>query len=138
MAALMPINLVAHITIFFGSGYALIHARNMPRWHLIPLWWVGLASLFAVISIILGVLMGDAFVLSYASNGFLVETIVNVALAVLSGTMLWHVAWSDIKGKQMRTTGSSAGDAGTPEPPPAVRQSPPRKRARATARKPTA
>lgn len=138
LQAVVPINLASHILIFAGSGYALLHARQLPRWHLTPLWYVGLGSLAAAISILLGLIMGDGFALAYARIGVLLETAVNVALGLLAATMLYHVIRADIAGRKRRATGSSASVSGRPAPPPAVRQSRPRKRVRAGARTPTA
>ena len=68
------INFVAHITIFIGTMFVAVYSRNLPPWHVTPLWYAGLASCFTAITILIEWIFGPDFPLSYNVLGVFGET----------------------------------------------------------------
>lgn len=97
-----PVNFFSHLCIFLGAFYILIHNRNMPRWHITPLWWAGCASLFTFITIVLGLYFGDEFVFSYSRFGYVGEVAFNACIASIAIVFLVKTLKADIEGKRYR------------------------------------
>jgi serine acetyltransferase len=86
------VNLFCHATIFAGAFYVVLHNRNLPHWHVTPLWYAGLSCLLTGITIILGFALGDSFALSYHNIGVVGETLLNISLSVIAITFLLYTA----------------------------------------------
>jgi peptidoglycan biosynthesis protein MviN/MurJ (putative lipid II flippase) len=98
----LPLNLIAHSIIFTGTFYVALHNRNLKHWHITPLWYVGLASLFTAITILLQYMIGPEFPLSYWNLSLFTETLSNLALAGIAGVMFIGTVRSDLKGRRKR------------------------------------
>jgi len=85
-----PVNFVAHLVTFSGAFYLIFHNKNMPRWHVTPLWWAGLASLFTWFTIVLGLYFGDEFPFSYFRFGFVGETLLNAFIAFIAAMFMYR------------------------------------------------
>jgi len=98
----LPLNLIAHSIIFTATFYVAMHNRNLKQWHITPLWYVGLASLFTAITILLHYMIGPEFPLSYWNLSLFTETLSNLALAGIAGVMFIGTVRSDLKGRRKR------------------------------------
>ncbi len=98
----LPINLIAHSIIFTGTFYVALHNRNLKHWHITPLWYVGLASLFTAITILLQYMVGPEFPLSYWNLSLFTETLSNISLAAIAAIMFIGTVRSDLKGRRKR------------------------------------
>lgn len=96
------INFIAHFLIFIGSFYVALQNRKLPQWHITPLWYVGLFSLFTCITIICQWAVGPEFPLSYWNLGRLGETAVNVSVAAVATIMLIGTVRRDLKESKKR------------------------------------
>lgn len=97
-----PVNFISHFLIFIGAFYILLHNRNMPKWHVTPLWWAGCASLFTFITIVLGLYLGDDFVFSYSRLGYVGEVMFNTCIASIAIVFLIKTIKADIRGRKYR------------------------------------
>lgn len=97
-----PVNFISHLVIFLGAFYILLHNRNMPKWHVTPLWWAGCASFFTFITIVLGLYFGDEFVFSYHRMGYVGEVAFNTCVASIAAVFLIKTVKADIRGRQYR------------------------------------
>ena len=98
----MVINFFAHFVIFLGTFYVALQNRNLPQWHVTPLWYVGLFSLFTCISIVLQWAIGPEFPLSYWNLGKLSETAVNISVAAVALIMLVGTVRRDLREAKKR------------------------------------
>jgi hypothetical protein len=96
------INFIAHNIIFIGTLYIALQNRNLKQWHVTPLWYVGLASMTVVISIVCQWAIGPEFPLSYWNLGRLAETISNISLATVAVIMLIGTVRHDLKQRGLR------------------------------------
>lgn len=97
-----PVNFFSHLFIFLGAFYILLHNRNMPKWHITPLWWAGCASLFTFITIVLGLYFGDEFVFSYSRMGYVGEVIFNACIASIAIVFLIKTVKTNITNEKYR------------------------------------
>lgn len=98
----LAINFVAHVLIFIGTFYVALQNRNLPQWHITPLWYAGLCSLFVAITIVLQWAIGPEFPLSYWNLGLFGETLLNIAVAAIAVIMLIGTVRADIKYRKKR------------------------------------
>lgn len=98
----MIINFFAHLIIFIGATYVALQNRNLPQWHITPLWYVGLFSLFVSITVVLQWAIGPEFPLSYWNLGKLAETAVNVSVAAVALIMLIGTVRRDLREAKKR------------------------------------
>lgn len=96
------INFIAHILIFLGTFYVALHNRKLPPWHITPLWYVGLFSIFTAITIVVQWALGPEHPLSYFNIGRLSETLFNCAVATIAMVMLFGTAIRDYKESKKR------------------------------------
>lgn len=96
------INFISHTMIFMGSFYVALHNRNLPQWHLTPLWYVGVFSLLTSITIIFQWAIGPEFPLSYYNFGQFAESLVDLSLAAVATIMLIGTIRADIKARKRR------------------------------------
>jgi len=96
------INFLAYLTIFIGSFYVALQNRNLPSWHITPLWYVGLSALFTSLTIVLQGMFGRDFELSYAQLGILGETALNISLAYIATVMLVGTIRRDLRQRKNR------------------------------------
>lgn len=96
------INFIAHLTIFTGAFYVALHNRNLPRWHITPLWYVGLFSMIVCVTILVQWTIGSEHALSYYNMGKLAETLVNCSVAAIALVMLIGTVRSDLRGRKHR------------------------------------
>ena len=80
--------MTAKIASAIGAFYVVLHNKNLPKWHVAPLWWAGLSCLLTALSIILGYAFGNDFPMAYAHIGTFGETALNICLAVIAVTFL--------------------------------------------------
>lgn len=97
-----PVNFISHLLIFLGAFYILLHNRNMPKWHVTPLWWAGCASLFTFITIVFGLYFGDEFVFSYSRMGYVGEVAFNTCVAFIAMVFLIKTVKADIANRKYR------------------------------------
>jgi hypothetical protein len=98
----MPINFLAHLMIFVGACYVALHNRSLPQWHVTPLWYVGLTSVFTAMTIVCQWVFGPEFELSYFKVGLLGETALNISIAAIALIMLIVTVRKDIIGAKKR------------------------------------
>jgi len=96
------INFLACSSIFIGTLYVALQHRNLPTWHITPLWYVGLSALFISMSIVLQGMFGRDFELSYAQVGILGETFLNICLAYVALFMLVTTVLRDLRERKHR------------------------------------
>lgn len=80
---IVPINFVCHMLVFIGSFYVALHNRNLPTWHITPLWYLGLANFLVAITILVQWYFGPEHPLSYWNMGMVTETICYIILAIM-------------------------------------------------------
>jgi hypothetical protein len=100
--AILPINFISHITLFFGGFYIALHSRILPRWVVTCLWYIGLAGALNATTILLDWIYGPTFELAYSQIGMLTESILNFVLAVTVGLLFVHTLYKDFKGMKQR------------------------------------
>ena len=98
----LSINFIAHIFIFIGTFYVALQNRNLPQWHITPLWYAGLCSLFVAITIILQWAIGPEFPISHYNMGLLGETLFNISVAAIAVIMLIGTVRTDLKNRKRR------------------------------------
>jgi hypothetical protein len=96
------INFVSHTLIFIGTFYVALHNRNLPQWHITPLWYTGLFSLLTSFTILFQWAIGPEFPLSYWNFGQLAESLVDISLASIATIMLIGTIRKDIAGAKKR------------------------------------
>ncbi len=96
------INFVAHTLIFIGTFYVALQNRNLKQWHVTPLWYVGLISLFVSITIVIQWAIGPEHPLSYWNMGMMAETALNVAVASIAVIMLVSTVRLDLRNSKKR------------------------------------
>lgn len=96
------INFVSHFLIFIGTFYVALQNRNLKQWHITPLWYVGLASLFTCITIVCQWAVGPEFPLSYWNLGRVSEILGNIAVATVAVIMLSGTLRKDLKEAKKR------------------------------------
>lgn len=102
------INFIAHFLIFLGSFYVALQNRNLPQWHVTPLWYVGLASIMVCITVVVQWAIGPEHPLSYWNLGKLAETAVNVAVAAVATIMLIGTVRRDLHEAKKRRKNQSS------------------------------
>jgi energy-converting hydrogenase Eha subunit C len=100
----MPLNLIAHSVIFAGTFYVALHNRSLKQWHITPLWYMGLASLLASISILCQYMIGPEFPLSYWNVSLFVETLSNIAVSSIAAVMFILTVMKDLKERKNRNS----------------------------------
>lgn len=98
----LSINFIAHVLIFIGTFYVALQNRNLPQWHVTPLWYAGLCSLFVAITIIIQWSVGPEFPLSYWNAGIMGETLLNIAVAAIATIMLVRTIKEDLDNRRKR------------------------------------
>ena len=98
----MLINFFLHGIVFLGAFYVALHNRSLPRWHVTTIWYIGLASLLSVITVVFDWNFGPDFPMSYTNLGIITETFSNAALAFTAGAMLYGTILKDIRGAKKR------------------------------------
>jgi hypothetical protein len=98
----LGINFVAHTLIFIGTFYVALQNRNLKQWHITPLWYAGLLSLFVAITIIIQWSIGPEHPLSYWNIGLMGETLLNVAFAAIAVIMLVGTVRLDLRNAKKR------------------------------------
>lgn len=96
------INFIAHFLIFIGAFYVALQNRKLPQWHITPLWYVGLFSLFTCTTIVCQWAIGPEHPLSYWNLGRLGETLVNISVAMVATIMLIGTVRRDLKESKKR------------------------------------
>lgn len=96
------INFLACSTVFMGAFYIALQNRNLPSWHVTPLWYVGLSAMFVAMSIVLQGMFGRDFELSYAQVGILGETALNLSLAGIALIMMIGTIRQDLRQRKNR------------------------------------
>ena len=77
------INLITHTIVFMGGFYVAMFNKRLPLWHVTPIWYIGLASLFTVLTIVFEYIFGMTFPLSHFNMVLLSEAILDISLAYL-------------------------------------------------------
>ena len=96
------INFLACSAVFMGAFYIALQNRNLPSWHITPLWYLGLSALFVALSIVLQGMFGRDFELSYAQVGILGETALNLSLAGIALIMMIGTIRQDLRQRKNR------------------------------------
>ncbi len=98
----VPVSFVAHIIIFVGAFYVALHNRNLPRWHITPLWYLGLIHLFTAVTVVIQWAIGPEHPLSYWNAGLFGEVLCNIALSAIVIVMFALTIGEDIMGSRKR------------------------------------
>lgn len=101
------INFLAHLVIFIGSFYVALQNRNLPQWHITPLWYVGLFSILVCITTVVEWAIGSEHPLSFYNIGYIAETLVNISVAIVAAIMLTATVRRDIRGAKHRAKNKS-------------------------------
>lgn len=101
------INFFAHLIIFIGSFYVALQNRNLPQWHVTPLWYAGLCSVFVCLTIVFQWVIGPEFPLSYWNAGIMGETLLNIAIAAIALIMLIRTVRLDLNYRKKRSTNNT-------------------------------
>jgi hypothetical protein len=86
---ILLVNLICHLNIFSGALYVATYNKRLPKWHVTPLWYAGLACLLTALTIVFQFLFGMSFPLAYNNVGVVGETALNICLATIAGTFLY-------------------------------------------------
>ncbi len=81
------VSFIIHLIIFIGTGYVALCNTKLPRWHVTPLWYVGLTSLTVCATILLQWMYGADFPLSHWNIGQWCELAVSIAIAAIAAIM---------------------------------------------------
>lgn len=98
----LPINFFAHSITFLGAFYVAMHARHLPQWHITPLWYVGLISLFNAFAILFQYIIGPQFHLSYWNISLFSETLSNVSVSLIAAAMFINTVAIDFRERKKR------------------------------------
>lgn len=98
----VPVNFLCHLIIFVGTFYVAIHNRNIPQWHITPLWYLGLANLFVAITILVQWTVGPEHPLSYWNIGLVGESACDIILASIVLVMFAVTLRHDIINRKNR------------------------------------
>lgn len=99
---MLSVNFTAHFLIFIGTFYVALQNRNLPRWHVTPLWYAGLCSLLTAISILIQWAEGPQSPMSYQNIGYMSEVLLNIAVASIAVIMLISTVSRDIQESKKR------------------------------------
>lgn len=88
--------------IFLGGGYIALHSRLMPKWAVTSLWYIGLAALLNMITILIEWMVGSTHPFSHFQIGIVAELCVFITLAVSVGMLFFHTVWQDYLGAKRR------------------------------------
>ena len=99
----LTINFLAHLIIFIGAFYVALHDRKLPQWHITPLWYTGLCSLFVWITIVIQWSIGPEYPLSYWNAGIMGETLLHVSVALIAAVMFLRTMFTDLRNRKKRT-----------------------------------
>lgn len=92
----LVLSFICHIMIFFGGLYSAIHSRMIPHWTSTCLWYIGLASMFNAIIILLDWTLGPEHPMSYSNLGLLGSVLLHVTLAVTVAILFVNTLWKDM------------------------------------------
>lgn len=96
------INFASCFLVFLGGGYVALHSREVPRWAVTGLWYIGLAGLLNAITIFVDWTAGQTHPLSHFQIGNVTETLLNLSMAVMVGLMFFNTVWKDYQGSKKR------------------------------------
>lgn len=98
------VNFICHLVIFLGGFYIALHSRIMPTWAVTSLWYIGVSSFLALLTIIFDWIKGPEFEFSYTMLGRVAETLLHVNMAIMVGMLFFHTIYKDYKGMKRRRT----------------------------------
>lgn len=93
---------VSSFLIFLGGGYIALHSRVMPKWAVTSLWYIGLAALLNMITLVIEWTVGSTHPFSHFQFGIVAEMCVFITLAVAVGMLFFHTVWQDYLGAKRR------------------------------------
>lgn len=96
------ILLLAHIVIFSGGLYTAIHSRVIPNWAATCFWYVGLTSLFSLITILVELIVGSYHPLSYTNMKILAELLPILSISIAVTIFFSHTVYVDFKNRNKR------------------------------------
>jgi len=96
------INFICHLTIFIGGFYVALHSRVMPTWAITGLWYIGISSFLALLTIMFEWFNGPAFDFSYTSLGRVTDTFLHLNIAIMVFMMFFHTMYKDFKNMKNR------------------------------------
>ena len=102
----VPLSFIAHLIIFIGALYVALHNRNLPQWHITPLWYLGLVHLFTGCTTLVQWTIGPEHPLSYWNMGLFGEVLCNISLAAIVLVMFIVTLRQDILGSKKRRLNS--------------------------------
>ncbi len=79
----LKIHSICHVIIFSGIFLFVVKWKNAPQWHVTPLWYVGLSSLFIAFSVLCEWIWGLSVPFSYHNLGLIAEIMFDIFLASL-------------------------------------------------------
>lgn len=96
------INFILHLAIFISMFYVAIHNRYLRKWQITPLWYAGLTSLLASITVLIQWTIGPEHPLSYWSIGRLTEILFNLTVTIIAVGMFIDTIIEDIGNRKKR------------------------------------
>lgn len=93
-------NFLLNIMIFVGGFYVAMHSRVLPRWTVTCIWYIGLASLFTCITVVLQWVYGPSFPMSYGNVRLLCDMVTHGILAIAVVMLFVHTVFKNRKHKK--------------------------------------
>jgi hypothetical protein len=95
---------ISHLIIFVGGFYVAMHSRIIPTWVVTCIWYVGLSSLFTLITIIIELTLGMEHPLSLYNLRVLAEFLPLLSIAITVFLLFINTLCTDVKCRKLRKT----------------------------------
>lgn len=93
---------ISHLIIFVGSFYVAMHSRIIPTWLTTCIWYIGLSSLFTLITIMIEWFLGPYEAFSYSNLRFFSQYLPILSISITVFLMFINTVCSDITSKKLR------------------------------------
>jgi len=93
---------ICHSVTFACSLYIAVHNRELKPWVITPLWYLGICSAFAGLTIVIEWALGPDHPISYSNIGILGETAFQIILALIMFLTFLDTVKTDLKNKKHR------------------------------------
>lgn len=100
LSSLIALDVVLSTIIFLGALFVLMKNEKLPKWHVTPLWYIGITSLLSVLSVIFEYLFGKDFALSYFNVGSYLDIATKAFVAWIAITFFVVTAVRCAKGEK--------------------------------------
>jgi hypothetical protein len=82
LSLILPLNFIAHLTIFIAGFYVALYNRVIPTWTSTCIWYSGLSSLFICILLLCEWMLGVHHPMSYTNLGIFAEIISDIIFSI--------------------------------------------------------